>query len=75
MKLNKQIANVSFRMYPVPGHWFQFILEHDDLQGDVYWMSTIIIFSQAFQIHVDGNTHGQYTLPKINFRLFKYKSK
>lgn len=75
MRLNKQIANVLFKMYPVPGCKFQFILEHDDLQGDVYWMSTIIIFSQAFQIHVDGNTHKRYLFPKINFRLFKYKSK
>lgn len=51
--------------------WFNVILEHDDMQGDVYWLFVVIIFKRGFKAVYWGNTKGRYTLPKLDWRLFR----
>ena len=52
MKFNIERKRFQLRAYPVPVRFANLLVEHDDLQGDVYWMVTVIFFWQAIQLWV-----------------------
>jgi len=64
-----RIGRFWFTSYPVP-RWFNVIVEHDDMQGDVYWEFVLIVFKRGFKMMHWGNTSGRYTIPKFSFSLF-----
>jgi hypothetical protein len=70
-KKNIQIGRLQIKTYRVPARFANVIVEHDDLQGDVYWVLTLIFGWRAIQFWLWGNTSGKYTVPRFEYRLFK----
>lgn len=64
-----RIGSLYLTSYKVP-RWFNVIVEHDDMQGDVYWLFVIIAFKRGFKAMYWGNTSGKYTVPKFSASLF-----
>lgn len=68
-RIPRRIIPATGKLYP--RRWFNVILEHDDMQGDVYWMFVVILAGRGFKAMYWGNTSGKYTIPKFSFSLLK----